>query len=151
LLLFLSRPSGRPYIGHDPQNRDFASFERQRTIMSATSIIRDWAVQSPAVIVYLLGIVLALIQIQRWPRVSMAAVGGLMVLVLMVLVRPIVSYLIIRGMSNSVSGSQISMAFAISGFFFNVIEAAAMGAIIYAIFAERPQVAAAGTPMRTSV
>jgi len=119
--------------------------------MSATSIIRDWAVQSPVVIVYLLGIVLALIQIQRWPRVSMAAVGGLMVLVLMVLVRPIVSYLINRGMSNSVSGSQISMAFAISGFFFNVIEAAAMGAIIYAIFAERPQVAAAGNPMRTSV
>ncbi len=118
--------------------------------MSATSIIRDWAVQSPVAIVYLLGIVLALMQIQRWPRASIAAAGGLMMLVFTVLVRPIVSYLIIRGMSNSGSGSQISMAFAISGFLFNIIEAVAMGAIIYAVFADRQQVAS-GTPLRTGV
>jgi hypothetical protein len=109
--------------------------------MSATNplvtIIRDLGLQSPIALVYLAGLLFALTNLSRAQRPSIIAGGGLAVLLLLIVIRTI---------ANSIVGHTISYPNAIyvlgvMHFFFNIIHAAAIGAVIYAVFADRPQTA----------
>jgi hypothetical protein len=92
----------------------------------------------PLVIVYVFGLVLALLQMQRLPRMATAAGGGFALLLLLMLVRPLFDSLV-YGIFGS-DGQAISVTMTIVSFFFSVLEAVASGAIVYAIFVERPEV-----------
>ena len=105
--------------------------------MNVMDIVRNLGVQLPLAVVYLLGLVLAISQMQRLPRVAAPAGGGFGLLLVLMLVRPIVTSLIFRVLQND--PQTISIAMTVLGFFFNLLEAGCMGAIAYAIFADRPE------------
>ena len=114
--------------------------------MSATNplvtIIRDLGLQSPIALVYLAGLIFALTNLSRVQRPSIIAAGGLAVLLLS---------MVIRTIANSIIGRAIGyphaiMVLGVMHFFFNLIHAAAIGAVIYAVFADRPA-ASGGKPI----
>ena len=106
--------------------------------MSATNplvtIIRDFGLQSPMALVYLAGLVYALTNLSRVQRPSIIAGGGLAALLLLMVIRTIANSIIGRtiGYPNAI------MVPGVMHFFFNIIQAAAIGAVIYAVFADRP-------------
>ena len=92
----------------------------------------------PLAVVYVLGLVMALMQMQRLPRVAAAAGGGFGALLLILMVQPLVSTLIYAAFRSD--GQTISVLHTLSDFVFNLFKAMAIGAIGYAIFADRPEV-----------
>ena len=92
----------------------------------------------PLAIVYVFGLVLALLQMQRLPRMATAAGGGFGLLLLLMFVEPLFSTLV-YGIFRS-DGQAISVTMTITGFFFSVLKAVGSGAIVYAIFVDRPEV-----------
>ena len=100
----------------------------------------------PLVVVYVLGLAMALMQIQRLPRVAAAAGGGFGGLLILLILKPVVDQLIFAMLrSDSVGGlrsdgQSISVLLTVTGLLFNVLSAIAMGAIGFAIFADRPEV-----------
>jgi len=114
--------------------------------MSATNplvnIIRDLGLQSPIALVYLAGIIFALTNLSRVQRPSIIAGGGLAVLLLLMVIRTIASSIV----GHTISYPNAIYVLGVMHFFFNIIHAAAFGAVICAVFADRPQ-AALGKPM----
>lgn len=106
--------------------------------MSLSSVLQQYVVSLPLLVVYALGLALALSQISRLPRMALAAGGAFAMLLLMTLVRPLVYGLMARLMQDF-AGSGMSMGYTLLNLLMSLIEAAAMGALIYAIFADRPQ------------
>lgn len=92
----------------------------------------------PLAVVYVLGVVMALLQMQRLPRVAAAAGGGFGALLLILMVQPLLSTLIYAAFRSD--GQTISVLHTLSDFVFNLLKAIAIGAIGYAVFADRPEV-----------
>jgi len=92
----------------------------------------------PLVVVYVLGLAMALMQIQRLPRVAAAAGGGFGGLLILLILKPVVDQLIFAMLRSD--GQSISVLLTVTGLIFNVLSAIAMGAIAFAIFADRPEV-----------
>ena len=92
----------------------------------------------PLAVVYVLGLAMALMQIQRLPRVAAAAGGGFGGLLILLILRPVVDQLIFAMLRSD--GQSISLLLTVTGLVFNVLSAIAMGAIAFAIFADRAEV-----------
>ena len=92
----------------------------------------------PLAVVYVLGFAMALFQYRRLPRVAAAAGGGFGALLLMLMLRPAVDSLIFAILRSD--GQSISVMLTLTGLVFNLLSAVAMGAITFAIFADRPEV-----------
>jgi hypothetical protein len=114
--------------------------------MSATNplltIVRDLGLQTPIALVYLAGLVFALTNLSRVQRPSIIAGGGLAVLLLLIVIRTIANSIIGR----AVGYPDAIMVLGLVHFFLNIIQAAAIGALIYAVFADRPA-AVGGKPI----
>lgn len=106
--------------------------------MSLSSVVQNFVVALPLLVIYVLGLGLALSQISRLPRVALAAGGAFAVLLIMTLGRPLVYWLMGKLMQN-LAGPGMGMGYTLVSLVFALIEAAAMGALIYALFADRPQ------------
>ena len=111
--------------------------------MSLSNVLQQFVVALPLLVVYVLGLGLALSQISRLPRVALAAGGAFAILLLMTLMRPLVYWLVGKLMQDF-AGPGMGLGYTLVNLVFALIEAAAMGALIYAIFADRPQT---GLPM----
>ena len=111
-----------------------------------TYLMRDIGVQLPIAIVYVAGIIAVAMQMQRIPRVSLAAGAGLGVLLLMIFVRPVIFFGINQWIDRGGGPQSAMLIYGIISILFNLIAAAAMAGVIYAIFADRPQ-ATTGKPM----
>jgi len=109
---------------------------------AVASIMGQIASQLPVVLVLLLGLVFVLMNYSRLPTAALAAGAGLCILLLLVVARPVIFSVVGRAFS----GEHIRLVFGLVGFLFNLIEAAALGALIYAVFADRPQ-ATPGKPL----
>ena len=92
----------------------------------------------PLVVVYVLGLAMALMQLQRLPRVAAAAGGGFGGLLVILMLHPVVDQLIYAALRSD--GQSISVLLTLSNLIFNVLSAVATGAIAYAIFVDRPEV-----------
>lgn len=92
----------------------------------------------PLVVVYVLGLAMALMQLQRLPRVAAAAGGGFGGLLVILMLRPVVDQMIYAALRSD--GQSISVLLTLTGLIFNVLSAIAMGAIAYAIFVDRAEV-----------
>ena len=92
----------------------------------------------PLAVVYVLGLVMALMQLQRLPRVAAAAGGGFGGLLLILVLRPAVDQLIYAVLRSD--GQSISVMLTLTGLLFNLLSAVATGAIAFAVFADRPEV-----------
>jgi len=112
------------------------------TSSAITATILQIASQLPVALILLVGLVLALMNLSRLPKPAMAAGAGVGVLLLMVVVRPVIGTIV----SRSVGYQHVVVILNVMHFFFNLIEAAALGALIYAVFADRPQ-ATSGKPL----
>jgi hypothetical protein len=104
-------------------------------------IIRELAIQLPVALVYLVGLVFALMYLSRAPRPAMAAAGGLAVLLLSLVVAPLITQVVLR--SGVV---EPMLALGVVGFLRSLVYAAAFAAILYAVFADRPAIPA-GKPL----
>jgi hypothetical protein len=106
--------------------------------MSLSSVLQQFVVSLPLLVVYVLGLGLAVSQISRLPRVALAAGGSFAVLLMMTLVRPLLYWLMAKLMQD-VGGPGLDFGYILMNLVLTLLEAAAMGALIYAIFADRPQ------------
>ena len=99
--------------------------------------------QFPTIAVCFLGVILALVQSQRQPRVAImvaAALGFLLVVsVAQPLLQPAINNTILRQMrSGGMNLQSSSLFFGGVGFFFNLPRAIALGVLAYAAFVDRP-------------
>lgn len=115
--------------------------------MGISYVVESLAYSLPLLVVYLLGMGLAISQASRLPRVALCGGGGFAVLMIATLVRPFVMFLIFRVAGGGGSALNWTILNAITSVIFVLIEAAAMGTIIYAIFADRSRsTSPAGSP-----
>jgi hypothetical protein len=120
---------------------------------SATTILTNLGVQFPTIAVCFLGLVLALMQMQRQPRVAsmVAAALGFLLFVSLVqsLLQPVINNIILREMGRvGMNVQSHSLMFSGVAFGFNVLRAIAFGVLAYAAFVDRPRYgfAAAANP-----
>src|SRR5262245_12586837 len=111
---------------------------------SATTILTNLGVQFPTIAVCFLGLVLALMQIQRQPRVAVmvAAALGFLLFVSLVqsLLQPVINNVIIREMGRGGMNIQSrTLMFSGVSFGFNLLRAIALGVLAYAAFVDRPR------------
>lgn len=106
--------------------------------MTIASLLRDIALQFPTALVYLAGLILALMLFGRLPRVALAAAGGFGLLLLLVLVRPLIYFAVNQAFRAGGNYENATVVFGVVGFFCNLLEATAMAPLLYAIFAPRP-------------
>jgi hypothetical protein len=109
--------------------------------MQMTTIVRDLGVALPLLLVYVLGLCVALSQISTRPRVAAAAGTAFALLLLMQLVRPVVYAVLTRTINEFGPGPQIGLIYAGIGLMFNLVAAAGIAGLLFAIFADRPATA----------
>jgi hypothetical protein len=113
--------------------------------MSLTNIVTSMGVQFPLIVVCILGLIAALGQSQRTPRVAMLVVAGVGLFLLATLFHPVaqtvVSYLLMQtanGPFNPRRPQNYMPAYSGLSFVFSLVRAAGVGLLIYAAFVDRP-------------
>lgn len=95
-------------------------------------------IQLPLLIVWIIGIIVALVRWSKHPRVSLVALIGLAVLFVIALVGGLLTpWLQMTLMRNGMSGSRVGLLSGIVGIVLSLIRAGAWGLILVAIFSKR--------------
>lgn len=110
--------------------------------MNMSNLLVSLGAQFPLLAVCFLGLILALVQMQRLPRVAMLVCAGLALLLLVAVMQPIIQPLIqnlaLRSLNRRPGSMSFSLVFASVAFSFNMLRALAIGLIAYAAFVDRP-------------
>jgi hypothetical protein len=101
--------------------------------------IRQWAVSFPIIAVWIVGLLVAFGRWRRSPKVSMLVILSSGLGLLMTLVMPIVQQIAITTLNRSNPGS-ISTILTAVGFVWTCLAAVTSGLLIFAAFADRPEV-----------
>jgi hypothetical protein len=114
--------------------------------MSITNIVSGLGIQFPLIVVCILGLVAALGQSQRTPRVAMLVVGGVGLLLLTSLFQPIAQAIVQYVLMQTANGPfnaprrppNYMLVYSSLSFVFSIVRAAGVGMLIYSAFVDRP-------------
>jgi len=96
-------------------------------------LVRNLVVMSPMALAYLAGLIVVIMNWSRAPRPALAAAVSLVVMLLLMPVQTIANMFIGRA-----GHENLLLILTVVNLFFNLIHAAAFGALLYAVFADRP-------------
>jgi hypothetical protein len=103
----------------------------------------QWLVQLPMLLVYLTGLVLALVLRPRLPTASTLALVGLVILLVLLVVQPLFFQYLIRTQSSAGrSATDLRQAMTIVGVVTNLLHAGGFTLVLAAVFVGRPVPAA---------
>ncbi len=109
------------------------------TNSSVLNLVRQMAFQLPAMIAFLVGIVLAFVYMRRARRACIFALAGFGIQLISGLVYPFIMFFALEKMRFGGSATGYGMIMTVVGVVFSVVHAVALGLIIAAVFSGRPK------------
>jgi hypothetical protein len=112
--------------------------------MSFSSLFSTIIQNLPGLAVAGIGLLFGLLNWERLRGTALAISLGCAAILLAILARPLVTNVALQVFRDAFQGPQITHVYTVIGFLFNTIEAAGLGAILYAALADRAPPAPAG-------
>jgi hypothetical protein len=116
--------------------------------------VKQLAAGAPLLLVYLAGMVLALVLWRRSPTASLLCLIGMGLLLVAAVAQPLANLFVIRSMSSQGwGGDRVSMLLSVSAVIGSLVRAVAMGLLVGAVFSGRgkSKPARAGVPVEEPV
>jgi hypothetical protein len=118
-----------------------------------TMLLRSLGVQFPLIVVCFLGLILALTQINRVPRVAALVVAGLgLYLVagmLQTFTQPLLQSMLMQNANRGNGPMNFQLISGVVGFSYNIVRGIALALVAYAAFVDRPPLAFMIPPLGT--